>query len=194
MSEIFDLDSTYFEQHPVDCARGLIGAELRWDGCIVRIVETEAYTAEGDEACHTFFRPSVREFVEINKAGTLYVYLNYGVHWLFNVLIKGGKDHGFVLIRAAEPVSGVEKMRKRRPDKPDRLLASGPGRLTQALGITGKHHGIHFLGRKNRGISQGLPVQTVEGPRIGISKAQELPWRFGDPESKHLSRPFSVQS
>ncbi len=91
----------YFTGDPVDCARGLIGCELMWDGCSGRIVETEAYRTVGDEACHTFFRPSVREFVSRCDPGDAYVYLNYGVHWLFNIVVKGGESRGFRLATGA---------------------------------------------------------------------------------------------
>lgn len=185
-----ELDASFFEQSPVDCARGLIGAVFRWDGCEARIVETEAYAAEGDPACHTFSRPSARLFTENHDAGTAYVYLNYGVHWLFNVLVKGAEGAGFVLFRALEPISGIELMRDRRPGHPDQSLASGPGRLTKALGIDGNIHGTSFLGSKIRGIQASEHAEILVGTRIGISRAADFMWRFGDPKSDHLSRPF----
>src|SRR5690606_12580853 len=101
------LSRDFFSRDPVQCARELIGAELIWDECRARIVETEAYAAEGDPACHTFSRPSARNFVESHPPGVAYVYLNYGVHWLFNILVKGPKACGFVLFRALEPISGL---------------------------------------------------------------------------------------
>ena len=104
----------YFEQDPVTCARGLIGCHFLWKGCVGRIVETEAYDSVDDPACHTWFRPSTRAFVEKQRAGDAYVYMNYGVHWLFNILVKGGNRSGFVLFRALEPVTGLELMRERR--------------------------------------------------------------------------------
>ncbi|MDB6076538.1 MAG: 3-methyladenine glycosylase, partial [Akkermansiaceae bacterium] len=97
------LDHEFFRRDPVSCARELIGATFEWDGCLARIVETEAYAAEGDPACHTFFRPGARDFVQRNAAGKSYVYLNYGVHWLFNNLTKAGCGDGFVLFRALRP-------------------------------------------------------------------------------------------
>jgi DNA-3-methyladenine glycosylase len=116
--------------------------------------------------------------------------MNYGVHWLFNILIKGGKRSGFVLFRALEPVSGLELMRERRHGVKDPLLGAGPGRLTRAMGIDGSVHGVGFLRMEGCGILRGEPVKAVAGPRIGISRATELPWRFGDPESPSLSRRF----
>ena len=180
----------FFEQDPVTCARGLIGCHFRWHGCVGRIVETEAYDAADDEACHTWFRPSTRAFVERHPAGTAYVYMNYGVHWLFNVLVKGGERTGFVLFRAVEPVSGLDLMRGRRHGVPDNMLGSGPGKLTRILGIDGSAHGTSFLGGTACGILRGKPVKPCAGPRIGISRATDLLWRFGDPSSPSLSRKF----
>jgi DNA-3-methyladenine glycosylase len=180
----------FFEQDPLTCARGLIGCHFVWHGCVGRIVETEAYDAVGDAACHTWFRPSARTFVEAGRAGDAYVYMNYGVHWLFNVLVKGGPRSGFVLFRAVEPVSGIELMRGRRQGVKDPLLGAGPGRLTRAFGIDGAAHGGGFLSTAGCGILRGAPVDCVAGPRIGISRAAELPWRFGDPSSPSRSRRF----
>jgi len=184
------ITSDFFGRDPVVCARELIGCEFVWKGCSGRIVETEAYRSFGDEACHTFFRPSVKEFVSRSRPGDAYVYLNYGVHWLFNIVVKGGAHEGFVLLRALEPVSGIGKMRGRRIGIPDRLLAAGPGRLTKALGIGREDHGLSFLETRGCGIIEGTGCKPIAGSRIGISKAVELPWRFGDPDSKCLSRKF----
>jgi len=180
----------FFEQDPVSCARGLIGCHFRWHGCVGRIVETEAYDALDDPACHTWFRPSTRAFVDRQRAGDAYVYMNYGVHWLFNILVKGGERSGFVLFRALEPVSGLELMRGRRTGVKDKLLGAGPGRLTRMLGIDGTAHGTSFLGRAECGILRGESVEACAGPRIGISRATDLLWRFGDPSSPSLSRKF----
>jgi DNA-3-methyladenine glycosylase len=180
----------FFEQDPLTCARELIGCHFHWNRCVGRIVETEAYDAEDDPACHTWFRPSTRTFVDKHDAGTAYVYMNYGVHWLFNILVKGGARSGFVLFRALEPVCGIEQMRERRVGVKDTLLGAGPGRLTRALGIDGGAHGTRFLRSEDCGIRRGEPVEIVAGPRIGISRATDLHWRFGDPESPSLSRRF----
>jgi DNA-3-methyladenine glycosylase len=180
----------FFAQDPLTCARDLIGCHFHWHGCTGRIVETEAYDSEDDPACHTWFRPSTRAFVEKHQAGDAYVYMNYGVHWLFNILVKGGPRTGFVLFRALEPVSGIEHMRERRPGAKDILLGAGPGRLTRALGIDGGAHGSSFLRAKGCSISRGSPAEIITGPRIGISRATELHWRFGDATSPSLSRRF----
>jgi DNA-3-methyladenine glycosylase len=189
-SPVERLMEDFFEQDPVTCARGLIGCHFHWRGSVGRIVETEAYDSVDDPACHTWFRPSTRAFVERHRAGDAYVYMNYGVHWLFNVLVKGGARSGFVLFRAFEPVSGIERMRGRRQGVKDSLLGAGPGRLTRALGIDGAAHGRSFLRDAGCSIIAGDPVKTIVGPRIGISRATDLLWRFGDPDSPSLSRRF----
>lgn len=182
--------ASFFERNPVTCARELIGAHFLWQGCVGRIVETEAYLSVDDPACHTWSRPSARGFVETQRAGDAYVYLNYGVHWMFNVLVKSDGVSGFVLFRALEPMLGIERMRERRVGVADRALGAGPGKLTRAFGIDGSAHGADFLEREDCGIIGGKPVETCAGGRIGISKATELPWRFGDPASASLSRKF----
>ena len=108
-------------------------------------METEAYAEQGDEACHTFFRPSARAFVNSHEAGAAYVYLNYGMYWLTNVLIKEGDNKGFVLIRALEPLDGIAEMETRRARKKPTELCSGPGKLSMALGITGEDHGLSLI-------------------------------------------------
>ena len=184
------IEPTFFERNPVVCARELIGAHFLWHGCAGRIVETEAYLSVDDPACHTWSRPSARAFVAQHQAGDAYVYLNYGVHWMFNVLVKSDEGSGFVLFRALEPVSGIERIRERRAGVADHLLAAGPGKLTRAFSIDGRAHGAGFLKITGCGIIRGEPVEVCAGGRIGISKARELPWRFGDPASLSLSRKF----
>lgn len=182
------LPAVFFERNPVVCAKELIGATFVWDGCEGRIVETEAYAAEGDAACHTDFRPGARAFVKAHAAGTTYIYLNYGVHWLFNVLVKGPEGAGFVLLRALEPLVGIEQMKERRGRGKVSELCSGPGKLTRAFGITGSAHGKSFLEAHNRGIIPGPPVPVVAGERIGISRARAHPWRFHEAGNVHVSR------
>jgi len=186
------LREAFFERDPVTCARELIGCRLVWQSCAGRIVETEAYDAAGDPACHTWVRPSARAFVANHQAGDAYVYLSYGNHWLFNILVKGRTAAGFVLLRAMEPVAGHDLMRERRGAAvKDARLAAGPGCLARALGIDRAAHGLEFLGSEDCGIFRGeRPVVVCAGPRIGISQATELPWRFGDAASASLSRRF----
>jgi DNA-3-methyladenine glycosylase len=167
----------FFTQSPVECARALVGCELVWGACSGIVVECEAYAAVGDPACHTFSRPSAREFVARHRAGTAYVYLNYGMHWMLNVLTKG-EEEGFVLLRAIEPRRGVRAMQQRRGGRSGRELTGGPGRLAAALGVTGAHHGEDFCAGRRRGFTAGGSVDVVADARIGISRAQDLPWRF----------------
>lgn len=185
-----EIGPDFFSRPPEVCARELVGCLFRWDGCLARVVETEAYASVDDEACHTWNRKGAREFVEAHSAGTAYVYLNYGVHWLFNVLVKHPDASGFVLLRALEPVSGIEQMRSRRPGIADRQLCAGPGKLTKALGMSGKIHGQNFLQTTTRGFVRKSGTEVAMGPRIGISKAIDRLWRFGDPSSASLSQKF----
>lgn len=189
-SGVSRIQSSYFTRDPVTCARELIGARFEWRGCVGRIVETEAYAAVGDPACHTWSRPGARAFVEKHAPGDAYVYLNYGVHWLFNFLVKGKDGQGFVLLRAMEALEGFESMRQRRPGVRDPLLAAGPGRLTRAFGIDGSAHGNAFIDAPDCGLFTGDAGNLVTGGRIGISRAEDLPWRFGDGASHSLSRKF----
>ncbi len=185
------LKPSFFRRHPVECARELLGCELRWGVSAGVIVETEAYCEMGDEACHTFFRPSAREFVASHDAGCAYVYLNYGMHWLANVLVKSRAGNGFVLLRALEPTKGLEAMRVRRRVEHDRQLCSGPAKLTQALGIDGSLHGQSLCRSVTHGIhrrSADWQGEIVADVRIGISSAKDLPWRFCVAGCPHLSR------
>ncbi len=172
----------------------MIGTELVWEKCAGLVVETEAYLVEGDEASHTFKRPSTRAFVERNKPGAAYIYFNYGVHWMLNVLVKGGPRDGLILIRAIEPRRGLAIMRKRRGVEDVRRLCSGPGKLTQALDITKRHHEIDlssdpahcFRARRDPEVS------VVADRRIGISRAKDFPWRFTLQGSLFVSVPVKA--
>lgn len=184
----------FFARDPATCARELIGCELVWGKCAGIVVETEAYCAVDDEACHTFARPSAREFVARHRAGAAYVYFNYGMYWLLNVLVKGGEADGFVLFRALEPTRGVEQMRTRReahrksPLAHPRHLCSGPGKLALALGVDGRDHGRDLCRGKRIGFHPPTrEVEVVADARIGISKAQDLPWRFTLRGSEYVS-------
>src|SRR5437763_7652326 len=181
------LGRDFFRRDPLSCARDLIGCELNWNSCAGIIVETEAYNAIGDEACHCFVRPSTRAFVERNHAGAAYVYFNYGVHWMLNVLVKG-KENGFVLIRALEPTRGIALMKKRRGIDDERQLCSGPGKLTQALDITMRHHELNLCA--NERFCFRKPAESVEvvaDRRIGIRVSAYLPWRFTFRNNQHVS-------
>lgn len=183
--------SSFFMRDPLVCARELVGTELVWEKCSGIVVETEAYLTLGDEACHTFARPSARAFVERNTAGAIYIYLNYGVHWMLNVLVKGAARSGLILIRALEPRRGLSLMRARRGAEGVHRLCSGPGKLAQALDITKRHHELNFCtdSRYSFMRDEDLDVPVTADPRIGISRATDLPWRFTLPGSSFVSVP-----
>ena len=190
------IERAFFQRDPVTCARELIGCELVWKGCAGIVVETEAYAAVNDEACHTFARPSARAFVEKHRAGAAYVYFNYGMYWLLNVLVKGGSEDGFVLFRAIEPVRGAAAMTRRRLAHRQtklahpRMLCSGPGKLALALGVDGRDHGRDLCAAKTIGFrAPAEPVEVVADVRVGISKAAHLPWRFLQRDSAFVSVP-----
>jgi DNA-3-methyladenine glycosylase len=184
------LPCSFFERDPLVCARELIGTELIWGKCSGVIVETEAYLTLNDEACHTFTRPSTRAFVERNPPGAIYIYFNYGVHWMLNLLVKGGERTGLILIRALEPRGGVSLMKRRRGVEEIRRLCSGPGKLTQALDITNRHHEKSICAEPRHCLlPRAAKVPLVADPRIGISRAKDFPWRFTLAGSEFVSRP-----
>ena len=187
------LDTDFFTRDVLTVARDLVGTELVWQGCAGIIVETEAYTVEGDLAAHTASRPSAREFVKTMPPGAAYVYFNYGMYWLFNLLVKGGERDGLILIRALQPTSGIEAMKQRRKREKLNELCSGPGKLALAMGINGTHHGARMAG-KGRLRQCGLraspiidPDEVVTDIRVGISKAVHYPWRFLAKGNPHVS-------
>ena len=179
----------FFRSDPITCARELIGAELVWGKCAGKIVETEAYLAENDEASHTFSRPTARAFVERNKPGAAYIYFSYGAHWMLNVLVKGDTN-GFVLFRAVQPERGVELMKKRRGIGDERQLCSGPGKLTQAFGITDRHHQMDLCVDPRHCFlkTNDANVEVLADPRIGITRSAHHPWRFTLRDSEFVSR------
>jgi DNA-3-methyladenine glycosylase len=185
------LPASFFQQDPLVCARSLVGAELIWGRCAGIVVETEAYLTLRDEACHTFSRPSTRAFVERNNAGTAYIYMNYGVHWMLNVLVKGGARSGLILIRALEPRRGLGLMKARRGTDDIHRLCSGPGKLAQALAITNRHHEMNLCRDARHCFASGEEDQiaVVADPRIGISRAVHFPWRFTLAKSPFVSVP-----
>jgi DNA-3-methyladenine glycosylase len=187
------IDAKFFQNDPLICAPGLIGMTLIWGRCAGLIVETEAYVAQNDEAAHTFNRPSARAFIGRNRAGAAYVYFNYGVHWMLNVLVKGGRVDGFVLIRALEPRRGIDLMRRRRGMEDVTGLCSGPGKLTQALEITGRDHEKDLCANPKRCfLPRSEDVEVIADERIGITRSAHLPWRFTLRGSPFVSRPVKL--
>lgn len=174
-----------------ELARRLIGATLLVDGVGGMIVETEAYDAR-EPASHCHPGRTKRNRAMFGPPGHAYVYRSYGIHWCLN-FVCDEQDHGAgVLLRALQPTQGLEVMRARRGLQDEHLLCAGPGRLGQALGITQQQYGLPLdappFAIYASDASNPPPVCT--GPRIGISKATELPWRFGLAQSRYLSRRF----
>jgi DNA-3-methyladenine glycosylase len=167
----------------------LIGAELYVGGVGGRIVEVEAYDRD-DPAAHGYRGRTERNAAMFGPPGHAYVYRSYGVHWCLNLVCEDEGVPSAVLVRALEPLAGVELMRERRGVDDVRLLCSGPGRLCQAIGVTCEHDGLP-LGRPPFAVyRRRLAPELQTGPRVGITKAAERPWRYGLAGSRFLSRPF----
>lgn len=177
-----------FERAVTAVARELIGATLLVDGVGGVIVETEAYDRE-DPASHSFSGPSARNAAMFGPPGRAYVYRIYGAHWCLN-MVAGAAPGAAVLIRALEPIRGLELMRARRGVDDLRALCSGPGKLCQALGITRALDGLSLTEPPFLLLPGSREPGVVVGPRIGITNGAETPWRFGLAGSRFLSRPF----
>lgn len=170
-------------------AQELIGSFFSYQGVGGIIVETEAYD-QTDPASHSFCGPTGRNTIMFGPPDAIYVYRSYGIHWCFN-FVCGEENHGSaVLIRAIEPTTGIETMKERRNMSDIRLLCAGPGRVSQALGITDRENGLLLSSAECILLPRNIPVDIVAGPRIGITKAADVPWRFGLAGSRFLSRPF----
>ena len=185
--EVVRRQAKLFASPSVLAAPALIGWTLTMDGVGGRIVETEAYHHE-DPASHSFSGPTPRNAVMFGPPGVLYVYRSYGIHWCLN-LVCGDGPGSAVLLRALEPTVGLSAMSERRGTNDPRLLCSGPGRLGQALAVTREQNGLR-LDAPPFELIPGDPVEVAVGPRIGISKAVDAPWRFGEAGSRFLSKPF----
>jgi DNA-3-methyladenine glycosylase len=175
-----------FAATPVELARTLIGATLLVDGVGGLIVEVEAYDAY-DPASHSYGGATKRNAAMFGPVGHAYVYRSYGVHWCFNIVC--GPQGGAVLVRALEPTSGIAVMRERRGVTSIRRLCAGPGRLCQALGVSIGHNGLSLSSPPFGLLPRARVPSVVAGPRVGISRAVEQPWRFTLSGSRFLSRP-----
>lgn len=172
-----------------EVAQQLIGTLLLIDGVGGRIVETEAYD-QADPASHSFCGPTERNGAMFGAPGHAYVYRSHGLHWCLNVVCREAGHGAGVLIRAIEPLEGLDEMRRRRGVDDVRLLCAGPGRLCQALAVTRALNALALAAPPFSLAAAPGPVALLAGPRIGVSKAVAVPWRFGLAGSRFLSRPF----
>jgi DNA-3-methyladenine glycosylase len=185
------LGREFFARSVHEVAPDLIGCTLLVDGVGGPIVEAEAYDQE-DPASHGFRGETARNRSMFGPPGHAYVYRSYGIHWCLNLVCEEEGVAAAVLLRALEPVYGVEEMRTRRGLDEPRLLAAGPGRLCQALGVTREHDGLPLDSSPFELHPRDAEPEIVSGPRIGITRAADLPWRYGLAGSPYLSRGFRV--
>ncbi|WP_210495130.1 DNA-3-methyladenine glycosylase [Patulibacter sp. SYSU D01012] len=192
------LPPAFYDRDVVEVARDLVGCVLVHGETAGRIVETEAYH-ESEPACHGFRGPratpgpTARTQALFGPPGRAYVYRSYGIHALLNAVCEPEGVAAAVLVRAIEPTAGLDVIRARRRGRPDRELTSGPGRLTLALDVELDLDGSDLQHGPLRILppdEDDRPVRLVDGERIGITKAVELPWRFADASSTHVSRPW----
>ena len=183
------LTRSFFNRSVLEVAPDLIGATLLFDGVGGRLVEVEAYH-HTEPAAHSFRGPTARNAVMFGPAGYAYVYRSYGIHWCLNFVCEPKGSASAVLIRAIEPTAGLPAMRRRRGVADERLLCSGPGRLCQALRVTALHNGLALDQPPFELFARHDEVEIVTGPRIGITKAVDKPWRYGERGSRFLSKPF----
>jgi DNA-3-methyladenine glycosylase len=184
------LDAAFFARSVHEVARDLVGCRLFYDGRGGIVVETESYERD-DPACHAYVGLTKRTEVLFGPPGRAYVYLSYGIHSLLNAVAEPEGEAAAVLFRALEPTDGLDAMRARRGARPDTDLCSGPGKLTEALGIDLADNGAD-LERDPFCLLQREPDwngEIIAGPRVGITKAVERPWRFCLADSPHVSRP-----
>jgi DNA-3-methyladenine glycosylase len=191
MTPLPKITRPFFDRSVHKVAPELIGATLLVDGIGGVIVEVEAYH-HTEPAAHSYGGLTPRNAVMFGPAGVAYVYRSYGIHWCLNFVCEAEGSASAVLIRALEPTQGIAAMRRRRGVADERALCSGPGKLAEALGVSIKHNGL-MLDRKPFEIrARAEKPDIVAGPRIGISKAVEKPWRYGLKGSRFLSKPFKT--
>ena len=184
------LKKAFFDRRVLEVAPDLIGVTLLVDGVGGIIVEVEAYH-HTEPAAHSYRGLTPRNAVMFGPAGFVYVYRSYGIHWCVNFVCEKAGSASAVLIRALEPTHGVPAMRRRRGLHDERSLCSGPGKLTEALGITHAHNGLALDKPPMALYAPAARPDVVTGERIGLTKAVDLPWRYGLRGSKFLSKPFT---
>lgn len=187
------LRRAFFSRSVLDVAPDLIGATMLVNGVGGRIVELEAYH-HTEPAAHSFGGETPRNAVMFGPPGYTYVYRSYGLHWCVNFVCEPKGSASAVLIRALEPTAGLPAMRRRRGLTDERLLCAGPGRLCEALGISAAQNGMALDVPPFELFARDGALEVVTGPRIGITKAVELPWRYGLKGSRFLSKPFPRSS
>jgi DNA-3-methyladenine glycosylase len=182
----------FFARSVHEVAPDLIGCTLLVDGVGGRIVEAEAYDQE-DPASHGFRGLTERNRSMFGPPGVAYVYRSYGIHWCLNLVCEEEGVAAAVLVRALEPARGLDRMRARRGAEDARLLCSGPGKLCQALGVHRGHDGLPLDRPPFELLTAPDPVEIAYGPRVGITAAADLPWRYGLAGSPFLSRTFGLR-
>ncbi len=183
------LPREFFARSVHEVAPELIGVTLLVNGVGGPIVEVEAYDAE-DPAAHGFRGRTPRNASMFGPPGHAYVYRSYGIHWCLNLVCEGEGHAAAVLIRALEPTHGIDAMKRRRSLDDPRLLCAGPGRLCQALDVAREHDGLPLDAQPFELLPADSPQELVAAPRIGISVATDLPWRYCAAGSRYLSRPL----
>jgi DNA-3-methyladenine glycosylase len=183
------LKRSFFARNVLEIAPELIGATLLVDGVGGVIVEVEAYH-HTEPAAHSYRGPTTRNMVMFGPPGSVYVYRSYGIHWCVNFVCEKEGSAAAILIRALQPTHGIPAMRRRRGLHDERLLCSGPGKLCEALGLSIAHNGLPLDAPPIALYRRTTEADVVTGVRIGITKAADLPWRFGLKGSKFLSKPF----
>jgi DNA-3-methyladenine glycosylase len=189
MARLKPLRRSFFARSVHTVAPDLIGATLLFKGVGGVIVEVEAYH-QTDPAAHSFGGRTERNAVMFGPPGYAYVYRSYGIHWCLNFVCEPEGVASAVLIRALAPTHGLAVMRRRRGVTDERLLCSGPGRLGEALGITDAQYGLPLDNPPFEIFARADDVEVAVGPRIGLTKAIEHPWRYGLSGSRFVSKPF----
>ncbi len=187
------LKKAFFNRGVLEVAPDLIGVTLLVDGVGGIIVEVEAYH-HTEPAAHSYNGPTPRNAVMFGPAGFVYVYRSYGIHWCVNFVCEKAGSASAVLIRALEPTRGIPAMRRRRGLHDERSLCSGPGKLTEALGITRAQNGLPLDAPPFALYAPTAKSEIIAGVRIGLTKAVNLPWRYGLKGSKFLSKPFAEET